>query len=311
LAAGAFRWFSDIAVDAAVIEVGLGGRWDATNVANGQVAVITNISLDHAEILGPTLEEISGEKAGIVKAGSVLVLGERSERLVPIFEAAAERVGAAAVWQRGDAFECESNDLAVGGRLLTVRTPGATYEDLFLPLHGAHQGDNAAIAIAAAEAFFGSPLADEVVRDAFAGITNPGRMEVTGRHPLVVLDGAHNPAGAAAAARTLAVDFGSAASRILVVGMLRGRDPDEMLRALEADRARLVVACPPPSPRALPAEEVAAAAERLGVATALAPTPAAAVARALYDAQDDDLILVCGSLYVVGAARTALLSGAR
>src|SRR5437763_2120412 len=159
LTAGAFRWFADVAVDAAVVEVGLGGRWDATNVADGQVAVVTNVSLDHAETIGPTLADIAGEKAGIVKPGSTLVLGETDPALVEIFRAA----GAAEVWERERDFACERNRLAHGGRLLDLRTPGAFYEDVYLPVHGAHQGDNAAVALAAAEAFFGAPLASDVV----------------------------------------------------------------------------------------------------------------------------------------------------
>ena len=306
LAAAAFRWYADIAVDAGVIEVGLGGRWDATNVSDGQVAVVTNVSLDHAEILGPRLEDIATEKAGIVKPGSVLVLGETDDRLVPIFR----DTPAGEIWQRGEDFGCESNEVAVGGRVVTIRTPGTTYEDVFLPMHGSYQGDNAAAAVAAAEAFFGGPLDDEVVREALASVPNPGRMEIVNRRPLVILDGAHNPAGGAAAAATLAEEFEPFPSRILVVALLKGRDPVDMLRALDVDRARLVIACPPPTPKAQPAEDVAAVAETLGVPAEVAATPAAAVNRALRLASEDDLIFVAGSIAGVGAARTALLTTA-
>jgi len=305
LTAAAFRWFADVAVDVAVVEVGLGGRWDATNVANGAVAVVTNVALDHAEILGPRLEDIAAEKAGIVKAGSTLVLGETDPVLARIFR----RAGAAEVRERDVDFACEGNDLAVGGRVLDLRTPGARYEGLFLPVHGAHQGDNAAVAVVGAEAFFGSPLSEEVVAQALARVRLPGRMEVVGRRPLVILDGAHNPAGAKAAAATLAASFGPSDSRVLVVGLLQGRDAAEMLEALDARRARLVVACPPPSPRALPAAEVAAAARSLGLAAMVAPTVPAAVSAALERATVDDLVLVTGSIYVAGAARTALDGG--
>ncbi|MBV8234647.1 MAG: bifunctional folylpolyglutamate synthase/dihydrofolate synthase, partial [Acidimicrobiia bacterium] len=223
LTAAAFRWFADVAVDVGVVEVGLGGRWDATNVADGQVAVVTNISLDHAETIGPTLADIATEKAGIVKAGSTLVLGETDPALARIFRAA----GAAEVWEREQDFACDGNRLAHGGRLLDLRTPGATYTDVYLPLYGAHQGDNAAVALAGAEAFFGGPLDDRVVEEAFAAVRVPGRLEVIGRQPLVVLDGAHNPAGAAAAAGAIAEAFGDAAARVLVVGLLQGKDPAE------------------------------------------------------------------------------------
>ncbi len=302
LTAAALRWFADRAVDAAVVEVGLGGRWDATNVVDGQVAVVTNVSLDHAETIGPTLADIATEKAGIVKPGSTLVLGETDPALAAIFRAApAERV-----WERGRDFGCTANRLAVGGRALDLFTPGAGYEGLFLPVHGPFQGDNASAALAAAEAFFGGPLDPGVVTEAFGRVRIPGRLEVVSRSPLCVLDGAHNPAGARAAARAVDEAFGTASGRVLVVGMLRGRDPVEMLEALNARAARLVVACPPPSPRALPALEVTAAALRLGRPAHAADSVEEAVDLALAEAEDDELVLVTGSLYVVGAARAWL-----
>src|SRR5439155_19864524 len=202
------------------------------------------VSLDKAEVIGPTLADIASEKAGIVKPGSTLVLGETDDALAPIFRDA----GAAAVWERGHDFACDSNVMAVGGRVLELRTPGAHYGDVFVPLHGAHQGDNAALALAGAEAFFDAPLDYDIVAEAFADVTSPGRIEIAGRQPLRILDGAHNPAGAEALARSLAEEFGTDAGRVLVVGFLRGRDPTEMLSALDALHARLVVACAPPSP---------------------------------------------------------------
>ena len=306
LTAAAYRWFADEAVDVAVVEVGLGGIFDATNVADGQVAVVTNVSLDHAEILGPGLDDIAREKAGIVKPGSTLVLGETSDALAPVFRAA----GAEQVWELGRHFGVVSDRVAVGGRLVSLRTHGAQYDDVFLPVHGAHQATNAALAVAAAEAFFGGPLPDDVVTEAFAGLELPGRMEVMGRHPLVLIDGAHNEAGARAAAATLAEEFGGSDGLIAVVGMLRGRDPEQMLRALGLERAKLVVACPAPSPRSLPAAEVAAASRALGLETAVGTTVAEAVELAVAVASADDRVLVTGSLYVVGAARSALRSRA-
>jgi dihydrofolate synthase / folylpolyglutamate synthase len=305
LTAGAFRWFADIAVDVAVVEVGLGGRWDATNVADGQVAVVTNVSLDHAETIGPTLVDIATEKAGIVKTGSTLVLGETEPELAQIFRAG----GAAAVWERDSDFACEGNRLAHGGRLLDLRTPGATYNDVYIPVHGAHQGDNAAVALAAAEAFFGAPLDEEVVEEALANVRIPGRLEIVGRHPLTVLDGAHNPAGARAAGEAIAEAFGGASGTVLLVGLLQGRDPTEMLEALGARTARLLVACPAPSPRTLPPEEVAEAGRGLGLEVEIAGSVAEALARAFAVAAPEDLVLVSGSLYVVGAARAALGAG--
>jgi dihydrofolate synthase/folylpolyglutamate synthase len=304
LTAGAFRWFADVAVDAAVVEVGLGGTWDATNVIDGEVAVVTNVAVDHAEYLGPTRGDIATEKSGIVKPDSTLVLGETDPELAAIFR----RAGAARVIERYDDFGCDENRPAVGGRLLDLRTPHFAYQDVYLPLHGAHQGDNAALALAAAEAFFDGPLGEDVVNEAFAAVTVPGRLEVVGRRPLTLLDGAHNPAGAAVLADALAEEFPVERGRILVVGMLAGRDPVEMLEALDAREARLVLACVPPSPRALPADEIARAAASLGVEAEAGGSVPSTVNRALALADEDEQVVITGSLYVVGAARTALVS---
>lgn len=313
LTAAAFRWFADVAVDVAVVEVGLGGRWDATNVADGQVAVLTNVSLDHAETIGPALADIATEKVGIVKRGSTFVVAETSPALMPIFE----ETQAADTWVRGPGsrsgirsgprFRCGRNVLAHEGRVVDLYTPGGAYEGVFLPVHGSFQGDNAAVALAAVEAFFGAPLDPAVVAEAFAGLRLPGRLEVVTRRPICVLDGAHNPAGALAATQALDEAFGPAISgRILVIGMLQGRDPTEMLRCFDAGRARLVVACPPPSPRALPPAKVADAARGLGTDAEEADSVAEAVATALALAGEQELVHVTGSLYVVGAARAAL-----
>ncbi|MEY2475666.1 MAG: dihydrofolate synthase / folylpolyglutamate synthase [Actinomycetota bacterium] len=300
--AAALRWFSDIAVDAAVIEVGLGGRYDATNVADGQVAVVTNVGTDHVEFIGPTREDIAHEKAGIVKPGSTLVLGETDPAIVPIFQ----RAGAAAVWTRDVDFACSQNAVAHGGRLLGLRTPGAQYDDVYLPLHGAHQGDNAAVALAAAEAFFGEALAADVVAEALASVVSPGRMEIVGRRPLVILDGAHNLAGAQAAAATLDEEFATDGGRVIVFGCFAGKDPGDMLRALGAAAAKLVVAVAPPWPRALPASDIVAAATELGVPAVAAETVPNALRLAVDAATPADVVLVTGSLYLVGAAAAEL-----
>jgi dihydrofolate synthase / folylpolyglutamate synthase len=305
LTAAAYRWFADVAVDVAVVEVGLGGRWDATNVADGEVAIVTNISLDHAEVIGPTLAEIADEKSGIVKPGSRLVVGETVPDLVEIFAGA----GAEDVWLRGPDFGSTANDLAHGGRRVDLVTPGGQFPGIYLPVHGAHQGDNAAVAVAGVEAFFGAPLHDDVVEAAFAKLRLPGRLEVVARDPLTILDGAHNPAGAVASTAAIDEAFAVRGGKVLVVGLLKGRDPREMLRAFGADRARLVVACPPPSPRALPAVEVADAARALGTDAEEASSAPEAVVTALALASPDDMVVVTGSLYVVGAARAALAVG--
>jgi len=312
MAAAAFRWFADEAVDVAVVEVGLGGTWDATNVIDAEVAVITNVSLDHVEYLGPTRADIARDKAGIVKPGATLVLGEADPALRPAFEA----TDAARVLVRGTDFGVSRNELAVGGRLIDCYSPGAGYPETFLALHGAHQGDNASIALAAAEAFVGAPLPAEVVSEAFATVTSPGRLEIVGRDPLILLDGAHNVAGIATLRRALDEEFGGSGPDAhpctYVVGLLREKDPAEMLAALGIDagageRGDALVCCRAPSPRALDPGAIAHAAQRLGFPAErieVADAVADAIAAALLVTAPDGRIVVTGSLYAVGAART-------
>ncbi len=304
--AAAYGWFADMAAEAVVAEVGLGGRFDATNVGDADVAVVTNVELDHTQILGTTRESIAAEKAGIIKSGSLLVLGEEDPVVSAIFEAEAETVGARAIWRRGSDFGCSSNRLAVGGRLIDLWTPLGRFSEVHIPLHGAHQADNAACAVAAAQALLGTTIEEDIVCDALATVRVPGRLEVVGRHPLVVLDGAHNPAGAVSAGRALQEDFAGARRVIVVMGCLRGRDPGELLLALGPERIAVVVACRPPSPRAQEPTSVVEAAQALGLLAEESGTTAEAVDRALELAGREDLVLVTGSLYVVGAARTAL-----
>lgn len=303
MSAAAFVWFAERPVDVTVLEVGMGGRWDATNVASASVSVVTNVGLDHVEFLGPTRAHVAAEKAGVVKPGSVLVLGETDPDLTPIFEAEFP----ASLWLSGREWACYGNQLAVGGRSLDIRTPAAEYEGVWLDLHGAHQGANFAAALAGAEAFFGAPLDDKLVREAAATVSSPGRLEIVGHDPLLVLDGAKNLEGATAASAAVLEEFGADRSVVLVVGMLQGKSPVDMLRALGATRARMVVACPAPSPRTQLPEDVAAAARKLGVpAVTTAATVSDALSAATGAAGADDLVLVTGSLYVVGAARAAL-----
>jgi dihydrofolate synthase / folylpolyglutamate synthase len=299
--AAAFRWFADTAVDAMVVEVGLLGRWDATNVVDSTIAVVTNVGLDHTEYAGPTRADVAHEKAGIIKPGSTLVLGETDAELRGVF--AAENP--ARTLERDVDFACVDNELALGGRQLTLRTPGQLYPGLFLPLHGAFQGDNAAVALATAEAFFDAPLAPDVVEEGFAQVQMPGRFEVLGHQPLVIVDGAHNPGGADVCAQVFHDDFAPAERSILVIGFLR--EPGPMLEALRADEAAVVVCCAPQSPRATPALDIAAAARALGCDDVrVADSVAAACDVALEEAGGDDAVLVAGSLYVVGEARPHL-----
>lgn len=304
LTAAAYRWFADLAVDVAVVEVGLGGTWDATNVADGAVAVVTNVSIDHTEYLGPTLASIAAEKAGIVKPGATLVLGETDPELEPLF---LER-GPARVLRRGADFGVERNRPARGGRVLALRTPKGRYPDLYLPMHGAFQADNVVLALAAVEAFFDGPLDPDLVAEALATLRSPGRLEVVGHQPLVLLDGAHNVAGAEVLVAALAEEF-PPAPRTLLVGLLREKDPRLMLEALGAPAAERLVACPPPSLRALDPGALVAAALDLGMAPGrveVADTVAEGVARALAVTPADGQVVVAGSLYLVGEARAVL-----
>jgi dihydrofolate synthase / folylpolyglutamate synthase len=303
ITAAAFRWFSDEAVDVAVIEVGMLGRWDATNVVQSDVAVITNIALDHTDVAGPTLAHIAKEKAGIIKAAATVVIGETREDLKEIFMAEPHHE----MWFREDHFDVVGNHLALGGRALHMRTLHGEYEDVFLPLHGWHQGDNAMVAVCAVEAFFGGALSRETVLEGLAEVSMPGRFEVVGHQPLVILDGAHNSAGAEVCASVFFEDFDPHGRRILVVGALRGRDISDTLAALKADDFEVVICCTAPSPRALSGAEIAIVAEEMGCAQVIrADSVERACEIALTDASSDDAILVAGSLYVVGAARTHL-----
>lgn len=328
LTAAALSWFADVAVEAAVIEVGLGGTWDATNVISGDVAVVTNVSIDHVEYLGSSREEIAADKAGIVVEGSTLVLGETDPDLTGHF---IDR-DASRVLRRGVDFSVVGNLLAHGGRLVSLRTPEASYSDIALPLHGAHQAENAALALAAVEAFVGAPLPAQVVETAFASVTSPGRLEVVGHQPLVLLDGAHNVAGAHAMLAAVEEEFASS-PRTLLVGLLQEKDPRGMLDALDARRAEHVVCARPPSPRAMNPAELARAARDLGIddaritvvdrqvgdtsdakrsaggsagGTVANVAEAVAAARALTD--EDGQLLITGSLYLVGAARAAVFA---
>ena len=327
LTAAAFAWFSQVAVDVAVVEVGMLGRWDATNVADGQVAVVTNVGRDHTDGEGDWRRSVASEKAGIVKPASHLVLGETDPLLRPLFEAA----GPADVWVRDSDFGAVTDRLAIGGHVVDLRTPNGVIEEVLLPVHGAHQVDNAACAVAAVEAFFGRALHPDVVAAAFADLRLPGRFEVLHRGPLLVLDGAHNPDGAAAAARTLADEFDvGSAPRRWVLGVLGGRDAGEMVDAFGVRPGDDVICCTPPSPRGIPADELAGVVASRGAAVTVEPDVGTAVERAWQAASDasgpagggsaeggiagggivgggivEGVVMVTGSLYTVGAARTA------
>jgi dihydrofolate synthase/folylpolyglutamate synthase len=307
LTGAALRWFSDEAVDVAVVEVGLGGSWDSTNVVDGRVAVLTNVSYDHTDVLGPTLEGIARDKSGIIKPGSSVVIGETAPSLVGIMEDAATNVGAGPTWARGREFDCVRNLPAVGGRLVDVSTPLGAHEDIMVPLHGRHQGLNASCAIAASEAFLGASLTEDVLANALGSVAVPGRLEVVGRHPLCLVDGAHNVAGMDALATALREEFAVPGDRVAVVGMLGGRDPIAMLEPLRAAGVERVVACAPRSPRAISSKAVADAARAVGQAASTEESVAGAISAVLATLGSDGLLVTAGSLYVVGEARSYFL----
>ena len=301
--AAAFRWFADEAIDVAVVEVGLLGRWDATNVVDATVAVITNIGLDHTEFAGPTRAHIAREKSGIVKSGSALVTGENDDEMLDVFRESSP----SSMLVREVDFGVGSNELALGGRFVELRTPTTIYPDVLVPLHGHHQAVNAAVALTAVETFFARPLEESIVAEGFAGVEMPGRFEILDHQPLVIVDGAHNPAGADVCASVFFQDFDPAGRRVLVVGCLRGRDPDEMLAALRADEFDLVVCCTAPSPRGRPAGEVGRAARDLGCDEVREIERVEdALDHVMAHMSADDAVLITGSLYVVGAARAQL-----
>ena len=312
LTAMAFALFADAPIDVGVVEVGLGGRWDATNVLNAPVVVVTSIGLDHVALLGGTVEAIAGEKAGIIHPGATVVTAGQLEPAAAVLAARADEVGAR-VAREGLHFGVRSRSIAVGGQMLDLTGLGGDYDEVFLPLYGAHQAANAACALAAVEAFFAAedrgPLDIEVVRAAFAGVTSPGRLEVVRRSPTVLLDGAHNPAGALALAD--AVDEAFSFTRLVgVLGVLGDKDAAGLLEALEPVLSEVVVTTNS-SPRAQAAEALAEVArEVLGDARVVVVDRLDdAIDRAVALADEEGPgggVLVTGSIVTVGEARTLL-----
>lgn len=307
----AFAAFADAPVDVAVVEVGMGGLWDATNVLHAGTCVVTPVGLDHRE-LGSTVAEVATEKAGIVHEGARVISGVQSLDAASVLVARAAEVGAELAVE-GVHFGVASRSVAVGGQVLTIAGLGGTYEDLFLPLHGAHQASNAACALAAVEAFLGGgaqALDVEAVRAGFAMADSPGRLEVVRHSPTVVLDGAHNPAGVAALVAAVEEAF-SFDRLVAVVAVLGDKDVAAMLSLLEPVVSDLVVTANH-SPRAMPPDDLARAAvevfgrDRVVVEPLLPDALDAAVALA-DEGGDGAGVLVTGSLYTVGEARTLLV----
>ncbi len=247
LTVAALLHFSDEGVDVAVVEVGLGGTWDSTNVVDGHVTVLTNVDIDHTAVLGDSIGAIARDKVGIFRPDATAVLSTTNAIVMEIASARARELGAT-LWAIEEAYELERNDLAVGGRAITVRTPFERYEDVLVTLHGIHQGVNATTAIVAAEAFLGRALGDAVVRTTLAGATMPGRMELLSRHPMIVVDGAHNPAGVRALCAALDGAFHVSGERRCVLGMLNGREVADMVEPLVALGFTEFHCCAPNSP---------------------------------------------------------------
>ncbi len=320
----AFAAFADAPIDVAVVEVGLGGRWDATNVVNAPVAVVTPIAVDHTEYLGDTIAEIAGEKAGIiikqdddlVPTDTVAVIARQDPEAMEVLLAQAVRADAA-VAREDSEFAVLGRQVAVGGQLLELQGLGGQYSDIFLPLHGEHQAHNAVLALAAVEAFFGAgaqrQLDIDAVRAGFAAVTSPGRLERMRSAPTVFIDAAHNPAGAAALAHTLAEEF-DFRSLVGVISVMADKDVDGILAVLEPAFDQVVVTNNG-SPRALDVDGLALRAEeRFGPERVVsAATLPDAIETAIALAEESGIegesvggsgIVITGSVVTAGAART-------
>jgi dihydrofolate synthase / folylpolyglutamate synthase len=311
-----FAIFADQPVNVAVIEVGLGGITDATNVGDGQVSVVTPISLDHTDLLGDTTEDIAHEKAGIIKPGGYLISAAQPLDAAQVLLEKAKDVGVPFKFE-GVEFGVESRTVAVGGQMVTIQGIAGRYPDLLVPLHGAHQAQNAAVAVAALEAFFGGEkeLGFDVLQEGFAAATSPGRLEVVRTAPTIVVDAAHNPDGVKVSAAALQEAF-TFTRLVPVVGILKEKDAEEILRQLKESlggMAEEYCFTQSNSPRAVPAAELAELAIDLGfgednvhVEEKLDDALEWAVERA---EANDDLsggVLVTGSITLVAEARILL-----
>lgn len=311
----AYAAFADSPVDVAIVEVGMGGSWDATNVADGQVAVVTPVGVDHDSYLGDSPASIAREKAGIIKPGGHAILAEQPDEVAEVLMQRVVETGATVSRERID-FGLVSRVPAVDGQMLAIQGLAATYDQVFVPLHGEYQAHNAAYALAAVEALTGGTAIDvELVREAFALATSPGRLEVVRRSPSVVLDAAHNPAGATAA-MTAVQDAFSFSPLVGVVGIMADKDVDEILRAFEPVMAQ-IVCTQNNDERAMPAAELADIAEgvfgadRVRLAKRLPDALELAIAMAeagedYGDALGSGGVLVTGSVVTAGEARAML-----
>jgi len=306
-----FVAFAEHPVDVAVIEVGMGGEWDATNVVEADVSVLMPIGFDHMEYLGHTLHEIAATKAGIIKEGGFIVLAQQEPEAAKELIRKAAEVGADVV-REGIEYSITSRAVAVGGQLISIAGLHDTYDDIFLPLHGKHQAANAASALVAVEAFFGDqPLDIEAVRAGFAAVTSPGRCEVVHRDPTIILDAAHNPHGAKALADTLANEF-NFDEIVAVVGVFGDKDAQGILLELEPIVDHVIVTSSS-STRAMSSSELEKIASKIfGVDRVFEVSDLdSALDRAVTDAtrplsEDTIGIIVTGSVVTVGEARSYL-----
>lgn len=316
LTAIAYAAFADAPVDVAVVEVGVGGTWDATSVCQPQVSVVTRVAMDHADILGDRIDLIATEKAGIIKPGSFAVIADQDPDAAEVLRARIDEVGVPAAWE-GTAFAVLDRTVAVGGQMLTLQGLTGTYDDVFVPLFGAHQSRNAAVALAAAEAFVGGgalALDPDSVREGFADVTSPGRLEVVRRGPTVIIDAAHNPAGAEALADALSEAF-AFTHLVGVIAVLADKDVVGILRALEPVLDEIVVT-ETDSPRRLDVDALAALAieiygeERVTARRRLPDALDAAIGLAEEaDTYAASGVIVTGSVVTAGQARAMLTRG--
>jgi dihydrofolate synthase/folylpolyglutamate synthase len=307
----AFAAFAEHPIDVGVIEVGMGGQWDATNVVDADVSVIMPIGLDHMEYLGNTIAEIATTKAGIIKEQGFVVLAQQEpEAAVELLRRAAE-VGAD-VAREGLEYSIDSRAIAVGGQLISITGLRGHYDDIFLPLHGKHQASNAAAALIAVEAFFGEQDLDiDAVRAGFANVTSPGRCEIIHRDPTIILDAAHNPHGAKAIAETIQSEF-TFDDVTGIVALMADKDALGILQALEPIMNQIIVTTNSAA-RSMPVSDLEALATQVfGADRVFAqPTLADAIEKAIKDSvrplSDESLaILITGSVVTVGEARTAV-----
>ena len=301
LTAAAILLFSNEGVDAAVVEVGILGRFDATNVLEGEIAVITNIGKDHTDGSEGWRRSIAAEKAGIIVEGKPLILGNAEEDVVDLFVSENPEP----IFQYGKDFLVEDSLPAVGGQVISVKGIFGEYEEIFLPLYGKRQGQNAALSLATAEVFLEGIIPEEVVEDAFGQLVIPGRLEILSRGPVVLVDGAHNKDSANHLAETVN-DVFPESRRILIVGTLEPHSPQEIFTELKAISPELVIVCRAPSPRAISPEELEEVAMGLGLDVERAERPYEATLQAVRLGDEEDLIIAAGSFYNISEIRRAV-----